>query len=162
MYPGRKRTGFSPATETTVDSTPTAQGPPSKIRGSRPSMSARTSWAVVGLGRPERLADGAAKAQPDASITCRTTGWLGIRMPTVSRPAQHSSATSGPRGMMMVSGPGQKAAASSCARSGKSPTSPGSILTSSMWTMRGLSWGRPLAANIFFTALPLRASAAMP
>ena len=117
---------------------------------------------MVGLGRPDRLAEGAAKAQPLASMTWRTTGWLGIRMPTVSSPAQHSSATSGPRGMMMVSGPGQKAAASSWARSGYSLTRPGSIFTSSMWTMRGLSWGRPLAAKIFFTALPLRASAAMP
>ena len=132
------------------------------MRGRRPSISVKTSCALVGLGLPERLALGAAKAQPLCSMTARATGWLGMRIPTVSRPAQHSAATSGPRGMMMVRGPGQKAAISSWARSGTSLTRPGSISGPVTWTIRGLSCGRPLATKIFFTASPLRASAAMP
>ena len=36
-------------------------------------------------------------------ITCCTTGWDGIRTPTVSSPAQVTSLTSGPRGMTIVS-----------------------------------------------------------
>ena len=162
MWPGRNRVGFSPTTDTTVDSTPQSHSPPSRMRGSRPSISVKTSCALVGLGLPERLADGAAKAQPLASMTARATGWLGIRMPTVSRPAQHSAATSGPRGMMMVSGPGQNAAISSWARSGTSLTRPCSISGPVTWTMRGLSCGRPFATKILLTASPLRASAAMP
>ena len=162
MWPGRNRVGLSPTTDTTVLSTPTSHSPPSKINGRRPSISVNTSCALVGLGLPERLALGAAKAQPLCWITARATGWLGIRMPTVSSPAQHSSATSGPRGMMMVSGPGQKAAISSWARSGTSLTRPGSISGPVTWTMRGLSCGRPLATKISRTAAPLRASAAMP
>ena len=146
----------------TVDSTPTAHSPPSRISGRRPSISVKTSCALVGLGLPERLAEGAAKAQPLCRMMACTTGWLGIRMPTVSRPAQHSAATSGPRGMMMVRGPGQNAAISSWARSGTSLTRPGSMSGPAMWTMRGLSCGRPFATKIFLTASPLRASAAMP
>ena len=64
--------------------------------------------------------------------------------------------------MMMVRGPGQKAWASAFAPSGTPDTSPSSISSRSMWTMRGLSWGRPLASNIFLTAAPLKALAAMP
>ena len=62
---------------------------------------------MVGLGLPERLAEGAAKATPDARMTACTTGWDGMRTPTVSSPAQVTPETSGPRGSTMVSGPGQ-------------------------------------------------------
>ena len=81
----------------------------------------------MGLGLPDRLADGAAKATPLSLITCCTTGWEGIRTPTVSNPAQVTSLTSSPRGITIVSGPGQKAAASFLARSGTSDTMPLSI-----------------------------------
>ena len=97
-----------------------------------------------------------------AAECCAGLDTVGIRMPTVSRPAQHSAATSGPRGMMMVSGPGQNAAISSWARSGTSLTRPCSISGPVTWTMRGLSCGRPFATKILLTASPLRASAAMP
>ena len=120
------------------------------------------SGAFVGLGLPERFADGAANATPLALMTCCTTGWDGIRTPTVSRPAQVTSLTSGPRGMTIVSGPGQKAAASFLARSGTSETMPFSISMPQICTMSGLSCGRPFASKIFLTASPLRASAAMP
>ena len=43
----------------TVDSTPTGVGPPSRINSMRPSRSSRTCPARVGLGRPERFAEGA-------------------------------------------------------------------------------------------------------
>ena len=125
-------------------------------------MSASVSGAFVGLGLPERLADGAAKATPLSRMTCCTTGWDGIRTPTVSSPAQVTALTSSPRGMTIVSGPGQNAAASFLARSGTSDTMPCSISMPQICTIRGLSCGRPFASKIFLTASPLRASAAMP
>ena len=85
-----------------------------------------------------------------------------MRMPTVSSPAQTSSASLGPRGSTMVRGPGQKAAASLRALSGMAGTRSSIMSMVSMWTMRGLSWGRPLAAKILVTALPQNALAAMP
>ena len=45
---------------------------------------------------------------------------------------------------------------------GTSLTRPGSMSGPAMWTMRGLSCGRPFATKIFLTASPLRASAAIP
>ncbi len=44
----------------TVDSRPISDWPPSRIRGMRPLSSANTWAAVVGLVKPERLAEGAA------------------------------------------------------------------------------------------------------
>ncbi len=48
----------------TVDSRPTAVSPPLMIQGRRPLRSVITWFAVVGLGRPERLALGAAMGLP--------------------------------------------------------------------------------------------------
>lgn len=48
--------GVSPVISSTVDSIPTWQSPPIKIASIRPSMSATTSLALVGLGLPEILA----------------------------------------------------------------------------------------------------------
>ena len=96
-----------------VDSTPTAQGPPSTMPSIRPSMSSRTSWAQVQLGRPERLALGAATGTPASRRRARATGWSGQRMPTVSSPAVVASGTMGLRRRIMVRGPGQKRRASS-------------------------------------------------
>ena len=77
-----------------------------------PSISASTSAAVVGLGLPERFAEGAASGTPVARMTASATGWLGIRTDAVSSPAHTESATVLLRGSMSVSGPGQNASAS--------------------------------------------------
>ena len=64
----RSRRGRSPVRSTIVDSTPTSQGPPSRMASMRPSMSCRTWAAVVVEGLPEpvgrRRGDGHAR-QPD-------------------------------------------------------------------------------------------------
>ena len=67
------------------------QGPPSNTASMRPFMSFITCSAVVGLGRPERLAEGAAKGTPAAWITWRAAKCWGMRMPTVSSPAEVSA-----------------------------------------------------------------------
>ena len=72
--PGRKILGNSPVMSTTVDSNPTSQGPPSSTMSMRPSMSSSTCSARVGLGRPERLALGAATGTPAFSISIRAAG----------------------------------------------------------------------------------------
>ena len=56
-----------------VDSTPTAQGPPSTIPSIFPSISSSTCRAVVQLGRPERLAEGAATGTSAARRMARIT-----------------------------------------------------------------------------------------
>ena len=52
---------------TMVDSTPTAVGPPSRMRSMRPPRSAITCCAVVGETWPERLAEGATTGRPSAA-----------------------------------------------------------------------------------------------
>ena len=96
-----------------VDSTPTVQGPPSTMPSMRPSMSSMTSWARVQLGRPERLALGAAIGTPASRMMAVATGWSGQRMATVSSPAVVASGTMGLRRRIIVRGPGQKRRASS-------------------------------------------------
>ena len=80
----------------------------------RPSRSAATWAARVGLTRPERFAEGATSGTPAAAISARATGWLGARKATLSRPARASRATRhcGETGATRVSGPGQNACAS--------------------------------------------------
>ena len=146
----------------TVDSTPTAQGPPSKIIGIRPSMSSIICWAAVGDGRPERLPLGAAIGSPLSRMSAWATGFDGKRMPTVERPAEVTSGIRADFGRTIVIGPGQKASASLKASSGGFSTRPGSISIEAMWTISGLSWGRPLARKIFSTASGFRASPARP
>ena len=53
-----------PVRSSTVDSTPTAQGPPSTTAAMRPPSPSSTCAAVVGLTWPERLAEGAATGRP--------------------------------------------------------------------------------------------------
>ena len=96
-----------------VDSTPTEQGPPSTMASILPSMSSAMWAAVVGLGRPEVLPDGAATGTSAAWRIARHTGWEGQRIPTVSIPAVTTSGTMGLRFRIMVSGPGQQARARS-------------------------------------------------
>ena len=65
-------------------------------------------------------------------------------------------------GMMMVNGPGQKAFISFCAASGTEDTISGSMERLLMWTISGLSAGRPFAAKMAFAASALVASAPSP
>ena len=116
----------------------------------------------MGLGIPERLAEGAARGRPAARMTCRATGWEGIRTATVGNPAVTSPGTQGAWGKMMVSGPGQQASASRRAFSGMAVTRGAQSSSAAICTIRGLSIGRPLAAKIPATAPPFKASAASP
>ena len=126
-------------------------------------MSSYTCAAVVGLGRPEVLALGAAMGTPLAFISSLAHSFPGRRTPTLSSCAVQSGHTLSPLGSVMVSGPGQNLSASARAQGGSSPEiTPGSMLTSQMWAMSGLSWGRPLAANIRAMASGLPASAPRP
>ena len=56
---------------------------------------------------PERLAEGAAKGQPERRITACATGWEGNRTATVVKPPVTTFGTMGEAGRMMGSGPGQ-------------------------------------------------------
>ena len=128
----------------------------------RPCRSWSTCSAVVVLGRPERLALGAARGRPAASISARATGCTGKRTATVFSPAVTSAGMAGAFSRIMVRGPGQKAERSFFARSGTWRTTPGSWERSLMWTMSGLSAGRPFAAKTERAALGFVASAARP
>ena len=57
----------------TVDSSPIRLEPASRIKGMRPRRSLKTCWAVVGLGKPERLALGAATGRSTASMRASAT-----------------------------------------------------------------------------------------
>ena len=92
--PGRSSTGTGPVRSSTVDSSPIGHGPPSRISGDfRRPNSAATCGAVVGLTRPERLAEGAAIGRPAARSSACATGCAGARTASVSRPALASSDT---------------------------------------------------------------------
>ena len=118
--PGRNSRTASPGnTATMVDSRPTCAGPASSIRPDCSPSSASTSCAVVGLMRPERLAEGAASGRPKARIS--------FERHRMTRHAQRNGLQSGTRkftdlvagatGSTSVSGPGQKRSARRCARS---------------------------------------------
>ena len=64
------------------------------------------------LGRPERLALGAAMGMPASRMIASVTGWLGQRTATVSSPAVVSSGMMGRRFRIIVRGPGQNFRAS--------------------------------------------------
>ena len=87
MPPSRSTTGTSPRTSTTVDSTPTRHGPPSTTTSTTSPRSASTCAAVVGEGRPDRFADGAATGTPAARSSASATGWSGTRTATLGSPA---------------------------------------------------------------------------
>ena len=103
-----------------VDSTPTAQGPPSTMASIFPSISSSICPAVVGLGRPEVFPEGAAMGTSAAAMMARHSGWAGQRIPTVSSPAVTTSGTRGLRGRIMVMGPGQNRSARVQAAAGMS------------------------------------------
>ena len=160
--PGRSSTGSSSVNATIVDSMPTGQAPPSRIRPTASPRSSATCAAVVGEIRPKRLADGAAMPPPKAARRSRATGCAGTRSPTLSWPPVTRSDTRAARGRISVSGPGQNAAASRRAPSGTARAQSAAAPASARWTMTGWSAGRPLAAKMRRTASSLPASAPSP
>ena len=120
-------------------------------------MSSSTCSAVVGLGRPLRLALGAAIGQPAARISLRASAFAGRRMPTVSSPALTASGMQSALGRISVIGPGQNASISFRAAAGIARTSGGISSTQATCVISGLSCGRPFASKILATA---RASSA--
>ena len=133
------------------------------MSGTRPSMSSKTSAAVVGLGRPERLALGAAMGTPAVSISALATGCEGMRTATVASPAVTRDGTFSLLGKISVRGPGQKASIKARACGPGSPAMSGASPSGlQMCTISGLSPGRPLAANIFSTAAASSAFAPSP
>src|SRR5690606_24730901 len=102
--------GGSHRPSTTVLSTPTWHGPPSRIISILPSRSSRTCRAVVGDGFVDALADGAASGAPDSFISARASAESGILAPKVGSPAVTSGASLDGfgAGRRIVSGPGQK------------------------------------------------------
>src|SRR5690606_37797402 len=110
--PGRKRRG-APSRPRMVDSTPTAEAPPSITAAMRPDSPARTWSARVGETLPEGLAEGAANGPPKVLSRARATGWAGTRRATVGKPAVAKGERPEPsrKGSTKVRGPGQKASA---------------------------------------------------
>ncbi len=160
--PGRSRRGGLVVRSTTVDSTPTVVGPPSRMQAMRPSRSASTCAAVVGLVCMKRLALGAAIGRSAALSIAWATGCAGTRTPTVSPPAATSAGMCARRGSTSVSGPGQKRCASCSASGGMSRATPASCDASARWTIRGSLSGRSLATKIRWSAASLVASAPSP
>ena len=150
--PGRSSRGTGPVMSTIVDSTPTWHGPSSTTASIFPSRSWSTCSAVVVLGLPDRLADGAATGTPARRMISRVTAVRGQRTATVSSPAVVRRGTVSRHGSTMVSGPGQNRRASSHAAPGMSRQMSVSRAGSAMWRISGLSWGRPLASKIRATA----------
>ena len=133
------------------------------MRGILPSISSSTCAAVVGLGRPERFALGAAMGVCAAQISARATGCEGMRTATVSSPAVTSRGTRGDLGKISVMGPGQKARMSARAQAqGSSAIRPARPLSPAMCAISGLSAGRPLAAKMRADASAFSASAPRP
>ena len=81
------------------------------IASTRPVRSWIQCPAQVGLGEPERLADGAANGVPARRISSRATGWEGIRSATVSSPPDVSYGTRADFSRITVIGPGQNRSA---------------------------------------------------
>ena len=96
-----------------VDSSPTAQGPPSNIKSTFAPKPSRTCCAVVGLMRPDGLAEGATIGRPNARKSSCATACRGTRRAMDAKPAEASSETLQPawRGKTKVKGPGQNRAA---------------------------------------------------
>ena len=146
MIPGRRMVGTSLVRSSTVDSIPTRQSSPLMIASMRPSRSAATSFALVGLGLPDRLALGAAIGQPDRLIRSRAGLESGIRTATVSSPPVVRSGTSGFFLTTMVSGPGQKFSMMATMSELSIGVSWPMSLALAICTIIGLSLGLPLAS----------------
>ena len=115
---------------TTVDSTPTSALPDTTTASILPSRSSSTCSAVVGLGDPERFADGAASGRPLRFIISCATLFDGILTATVSSPALTAAGMRSPLGRTIVNGPGQNASAHSSALAGTFPVTSDSIFIS--------------------------------
>ena len=117
--PARKMTTFEPVTSMMVDSTPTAQGPPSKIMSTLSPRLSNTCCAVVGLMDLNLLAEGATIGTPLFLMRSRATGCAGMRTAMLGRPEQARSiaALLSLRLSTMVSGPGQNFRARAIMRS---------------------------------------------
>ena len=164
--PGLSMRGMMSVRSSTVDSMPTSHCSPMMTASMRPSISSRTSSAVVGLGLPERFALGAAIGLPASFMSLLAVGLDGMRIATVSRPPVVISGTMSDFLKTMVSGPGQTFVMSIDA-SRLSDAAPPLIsgyrsVASAIWTIIGLSDGRPFAAYTEATASALRASAPSP
>jgi len=96
--PGRRMTTPESVTCATVDSRPKAHCPPSIIASTRPSISSQAISKLVGLTRPERLADGAAIGSSHRDSRRCAAGCEGMRMPTEPRPAVTASGSDAARG----------------------------------------------------------------
>ena len=112
----------------------------------RPPRSASTCSARVGLGRPDRLADGAATGTPAFWMSIRAVRSAGMRTATVSSPPVTSSGTISLRCAISVKGPGQNVSISCWARRGIRRQRRRTSLFFPTCRMDGLSLGRPLAA----------------
>ena len=86
IYPGRRIIGVSSVISTIVDSSPIIDEPPSRIISILPSKSLFTCEALVGDGRPDKLAEGAATNPPAALINSSAILLSGILTATVSSP----------------------------------------------------------------------------
>ena len=122
---------------TTVDSTPVSHGPPSSTMATASPSSSTTCSGRVGLMRPKRLADGAARGTPADSIRARGDGVARHTQGDAGQTGGDEVADGVDRGVggvvglaacvcgsrrlftTRVSGPGQKAAASRAAASGQ-------------------------------------------
>ena len=161
--PGRKIIGRARERASTVDSSPTSQGPPSRMSNSSASEnSSATCSAVVGETRPLRLALGAEIGPPNASMRARATGCAGERTATLLRPPTLAAHTCARRGRMSANGPGQNASANFCARTSQPITVAFAIAASSTCAMSGLFAGRCLRRNTSHTAGSLVESHASP
>ena len=93
------------------NSRPTGQGPPSSTAAMRPPRPSSTCARVVGLTRPEGLADGAASGPPKAAsrrLRERVRGHPQRDGRQAGGRASSESRAPGRRGSTSVSGPGQK------------------------------------------------------
>ena len=115
IFPGLSITGTSPVQSKTVDSMPTLLFAPFKIKGIFPCISTKTSSAVVGLGRPLVLADGATKGTPHAEIKRLASLLSGILIATVLSPPVALSGTEDNFGKTIVILPGINASIIFCA-----------------------------------------------
>ena len=161
--PGRKSVALPSRNWMTVDSSPTAQGPPSRTM-STAEPSDRFTWAaVVGLMRPDRLALGAAIGRSTSFSSASAMSCWGTRKAMLSNPAEANNDTgqSLRRSTTSVSGPGQNTRAKVSAAFGNIPSARAAS-RSATWEISGLNWGRDFAANIFATAASLVASPPSP
>ena len=143
--PGLRITGISPVTSSTVDSIPTLELSPSMTASIIPSMSSSTSLAFVGLGFPLMLALGAAIGLPDARMSLLAVSLEGILIATVSSPPVVTDGTTAFLCKTKVMGPGQNSSISLAAVSLTSDASSSAASMVAMWTIIGLSLGRPFA-----------------